>query len=272
MPSQPFNPLEPNPILAHAVRPARCLPLLISCLMYLGLAVLGYQWKSHQKVAHKAQLETHPERTFVIDLAKDLVESPRPKDAPGALGGARDEEKGMPPGTGTIDESLLKLKAIDTMPDPSLIPDKLLFEPPTPSMESFLGTKHLAVAKGGDGRPKGSVHGTGSGMGNGDGRGHGPFGKGSMALKGEDLDFVNYLKPEYPRLAVTAGVEGVVWVRVIITEDGQPLEVKALSGPGILIPNTLKAVMKWKFASLRRKGIHGTATVDVSVLFMLIEK
>lgn len=71
---------------------------------------------------------------------------------------------------------------------------------------------------------------------------------------------------------MAANLEGVVWVRVTITEDGRPIDAKALSGPEIFIPNTLKAVKNWHFASLRRKGIHGNATVDVSVLFMLIYK
>ncbi len=259
------SPLEPHPIAAHAVRPERRLPFLISCVVYTGLASLGYRWANQERTPPVPASSTQTERIYVIDLAKLNLERPKPEEAPRNRGGANDTERLLPPGSGTIDEQLLKFRAIEPVPDPSLVPDVLPTDLPTPNTPAFLGTKHLAIAKGGDGRPKG-----GRGTGDGDGSGDGPPGKGAMALKADDLDFVHYAKPEYPRAAITARVEGIVWVRVTVSEDGLPLDAKPLSGPEVLIPNTMEAVKKWRFGSLRRKGIRGSATVDVSVLFVLV--
>jgi TonB family protein len=256
------SPLEPHPIAAYAAKPERRLPFLLSCVVYALLGSLGYRHLLQEQLRALVPPTTRPERIYVIDLARMLREPPLQKPAPQNQGRAEETKPLIPPGSGSIDEQLLKFRAVDPLPD-SAVPDFLPTELPTPTTPSFLGSKQLPIAKGGDGRPK-------AGRGSGDGSGDGPPGKGSLALKADDLDFVNYVKPDYPGPAITARVEGIVWVRVTVSEDGLPLEAKAISGPEVLIPNTLKAVKKWRFGSLHRKGVRGTATVDVSVLFLLV--
>lgn len=53
--------------------------------------------------------------------------------------------------------------------------------------------------------------------------------------------------PDYPRIAITAKVEGVVVIDAVIDEHGNVIQARAISGPGLLIPAALQAVLKWKY-------------------------
>jgi len=53
-------------------------------------------------------------------------------------------------------------------------------------------------------------------------------------------------QPEYPVLAKQARLQGVVQIEAIIDEHGNVVQMKAVSGSGILIPAAMRAVAQWK--------------------------
>jgi protein TonB len=53
--------------------------------------------------------------------------------------------------------------------------------------------------------------------------------------------------PVYPQLAKMGRIEGEVVIDTVIDTDGNVVQLKALSGPPLLIPAALEAVSKWKY-------------------------
>lgn len=115
--------------------------------------------------------------------------------------------------------------------------------------------------------------GVGAGLGTGHGAGAGPGIGGSPAiLTIDDLDPESFEKPDYPVIAQKAGLEGAVMVRMRVSPDGVPLEARALNGNPIFYGETLKAVKRWKFASLRKRKITTPIEIDVRILFILMRQ
>ena len=75
--------------------------------------------------------------------------------------------------------------------------------------------------------------------------------------------------PDYPRIAMTAKVEGVVVIDAVIDEHGNVIQARAVSGPGLLIPAALQAVLKWKYEPTYLDGQSVPIEMKVEVGFHL---
>jgi periplasmic protein TonB len=53
---------------------------------------------------------------------------------------------------------------------------------------------------------------------------------------------IRKVKPQYPRAARKAGIQGTVVLRVTIGKDGKTGNLRAVSGPPELIPAAIEAV------------------------------
>jgi protein TonB len=75
--------------------------------------------------------------------------------------------------------------------------------------------------------------------------------------------------PDYPRIALTAKVEGDVVIEAVIDEHGNVIQARAVSGPGLLIPAALQAVLKWKYDPTYLDGQAVPIEMKVEVGFHL---
>jgi protein TonB len=55
------------------------------------------------------------------------------------------------------------------------------------------------------------------------------------------------VEPVYPTLAKQTHMQGVVQIDAVIDTDGNVVEMRAVSGPALLIPAALNAVSQWKY-------------------------
>jgi periplasmic protein TonB len=75
--------------------------------------------------------------------------------------------------------------------------------------------------------------------------------------------------PDYPLIAMTAKVEGVVAIDAVIDEHGNVVQARAVSGPGLLIAAALQAVLKWKYEPTYLDGQAVPIEMKVEVVFHL---
>lgn len=75
--------------------------------------------------------------------------------------------------------------------------------------------------------------------------------------------------PVYSPIARTARVQGTVQIDAIIDENGNVVHARAVSGPGLLIPPALEAVMKWKYEPTYLDGAPVPIEMQVQVNFHL---
>jgi len=80
---------------------------------------------------------------------------------------------------------------------------------------------------------------------------------------------IQAVQPSYPPVARTAQVEGVVVIDAIINDHGDVVEAHAVSGPGLLIPAALKAVIQWKYEPTILDGAPVDIRMEVEVAFRL---
>jgi protein TonB len=73
--------------------------------------------------------------------------------------------------------------------------------------------------------------------------------------------------PEYSAIARQAHIGGVVMVDAIIDEQGNVVQAHALSGPPLLIPSALKAVLQWKYEPTALNGQPVSVELEVQVNF-----
>jgi len=76
-------------------------------------------------------------------------------------------------------------------------------------------------------------------------------------------------QPKYPPLALQAKVQGVVEIEAIIDEHGNVVQMKAISGSGLLIPEAMRAVAQWKYAPTYLNGVPYPVDLTVEVTFHL---
>ena len=74
-------------------------------------------------------------------------------------------------------------------------------------------------------------------------------------------------QPEYPPLAKQARVQGVVQIEAIIDERGNVVQMKAVSGSGLLIPAAMRAVAQWRYEPTYLNGAPYAVTLTVEVTF-----
>lgn len=75
--------------------------------------------------------------------------------------------------------------------------------------------------------------------------------------------------PKYPLLAVQARIEGVVEIDALIDKDGNVVQARAISGPGVLVPAALDAVKQWKYQPTYLNGVPWPIELTVHVTFSL---
>jgi len=80
---------------------------------------------------------------------------------------------------------------------------------------------------------------------------------------------IQAVQPTYPPVALTARLEGVVVIDAIINDHGDVVEAHAVSGPGLLIPAALKAVIQWKYEPTILDGVPVDMQMEVDVVFRL---
>jgi len=74
-------------------------------------------------------------------------------------------------------------------------------------------------------------------------------------------------QPEYPVLAKQARLQGVVQIEAVIDEHGNVVQMKAVSGSGILIPAAMHAVAQWKYEPTYLNGQPYPVSLTVTVTF-----
>jgi periplasmic protein TonB len=77
--------------------------------------------------------------------------------------------------------------------------------------------------------------------------------------------------PVYPLLAKQAHMQGVVQIDAVIDEHGNVVEVKAVSGPPLLIPAAMAAVEQWRYEPTYLNEQAIAVQFLVSVTFVLGE-
>ena len=80
---------------------------------------------------------------------------------------------------------------------------------------------------------------------------------------------ITRVEPKYPTLAIQTHLQGVVIVQAIIDEEGNVTEVKAVSGPPLLIDSALNAVRKWKYQPTYLNDQPVAVELNVTVEFRL---
>ncbi len=76
-------------------------------------------------------------------------------------------------------------------------------------------------------------------------------------------------EPVYPVIARTAKTEGNVVIEAVIDEQGNVVQARAVSGPGLLIAAALQAVLKWKYEPTYLDGMPVSVRMQVTVGFHL---
>jgi protein TonB len=96
--------------------------------------------------------------------------------------------------------------------------------------------------------------------------------KGTVLRVGGDVKpprLILRIEPEYPVLARTAKIEGVVVIDATIDEHGDIVQAHAISGPGLLIPSALEAVLQWKYEPTYLNGEAVPVGMNVQVSYRL---
>jgi periplasmic protein TonB len=76
-------------------------------------------------------------------------------------------------------------------------------------------------------------------------------------------------QPEYPVIAKQARIEGTVVIDAVIDEGGNVVQAHVLSGPPLLIPAALDAVVRWKYQPTVLNGEPISVAMHVEVHFVL---
>ncbi|SRR5881296_1688099 len=85
----------------------------------------------------------------------------------------------------------------------------------------------------------------------------------------EQAVLIEQVKPEYPSLARTARVEGIVVLEGTINEQGKVVNVHVVNGHPMLVEAAMKAVEKWKYRPAKLNGQIVSCPVHVQVRFSL---
>ncbi|MGB8472580.1 MAG: TonB family protein [Candidatus Acidiferrum sp.] len=75
--------------------------------------------------------------------------------------------------------------------------------------------------------------------------------------------------PEYPSVAKTARIQGVVVISAILDEQGNVVQMKVVSGPFLLYQAALDAVSRWKYQPTYLNGEPISVEMNIVVTFQL---
>jgi TonB family protein len=80
---------------------------------------------------------------------------------------------------------------------------------------------------------------------------------------------VRQVRPQYPSMAREMRVEGDVVLEAVIGKDGSVSDVRAISGPALLIPPALQAVRQWRYKPYLLNGEPVEVETQIKVQFRL---
>lgn len=77
-------------------------------------------------------------------------------------------------------------------------------------------------------------------------------------------------EPNYTEKARKAGIEGTVLLRIVITTDGAPTNIRVTKSldPG-LDKEAVKAVSRWRFEPARKDGVPVAVEANIEVNFRI---
>jgi len=76
-------------------------------------------------------------------------------------------------------------------------------------------------------------------------------------------------QPEYPIIAKEARIQGMVIIDAVIDEHGDVVQARVVSGPPLLIPAALNAVIQWKYQPTYLNGEPISVAMNVQVHFVI---
>jgi protein TonB len=82
---------------------------------------------------------------------------------------------------------------------------------------------------------------------------------------------IHRVEPVYPRIALSAHVQGAVQLKAIISKTGDVTELEVLSGHPILVPAALNAVKQWRYRPYLLNGEAVEVETNITVNFNLAE-
>jgi TonB family protein len=80
---------------------------------------------------------------------------------------------------------------------------------------------------------------------------------------------IHYVAPEYPPMARSSKIEGIVTLRGQIATDGTMIGLQTLSGQLLLIREALNAVKQWRYEPMVLHGQPAEILTTISVVFAL---
>lgn len=86
-----------------------------------------------------------------------------------------------------------------------------------------------------------------------------------------DAQYLNNPAPIYPSVAKSRGIEGKVLLEVLVSDKGEPLNVKIISSSGsyILDESAFETVKNWQFIPAKKMGKFVQASVIVPIEFKI---
>lgn len=80
---------------------------------------------------------------------------------------------------------------------------------------------------------------------------------------------VYQLKPQYPRLAVQARIQGTVVLQAVIGKDGTVQDLRLISGHPLLAPAAIEAVKQWRYRPYLLNNEPAEVDTQINVNFTL---
>jgi periplasmic protein TonB len=80
---------------------------------------------------------------------------------------------------------------------------------------------------------------------------------------------VYQLKPQYPRLAMQARIQGTVVLQAVIGKDGSVQDLRLVSGHPMLAPAAIEAVKQWRYRPYMLNGEPVEVDTQINVNFSL---
>jgi len=82
-------------------------------------------------------------------------------------------------------------------------------------------------------------------------------------------NLVHRIDPTYPAIAKTAGVQGIVLVRAVISSYGRIEQAQVISGSPLLSAAALEAIRQWKYRPYVLNGTPIEVETEITVNFVL---
>jgi protein TonB len=77
------------------------------------------------------------------------------------------------------------------------------------------------------------------------------------------------IEPKYPSIARQSRIEGMVLIEAVIDEHGNVVQAHVVTGPGLLVPSALAAVLQWKYEPTYLNGVPVSISMSVQVMYSL---